>query len=88
MPEKPSYLTSTTSQLLVITVAGYLLGSLILVFKGGGTLEPIKWLIEIILLLYGVRTGANAVMRTMGGANGTAKPAAESSENPTAAPGG
>lgn len=65
MPEKPSYLTSTTSQLLVISIAGYMLGSLLLIWKGGGTLDPIKWLIELLLPLYGVRTGANAVMRMM-----------------------
>ena len=71
MPEQPSYRSSTTSQLLLASVCAYLVGALILAFRGQG-IEPIKWLIELLLPLYGLRSGIAAMKN--GGANGQAPP--------------
>ena len=62
MPEKPSYLSSTTSQLLVASVLIYGVGSVLLIWKGTLTnLEALQWLINILLPLYAVRKGVEVV---------------------------
>jgi len=59
---KPSYLSSTTSQLLVVGVFVYGVGGLVLIWKGTVTsLEPLQWLINILLPLYAVRKGVEVV---------------------------
>jgi hypothetical protein len=69
MAEHPSYMTSTTSQLLVAAVLVYGIGAVALIWKGVITnLEPLQWLINILLPLYAVRKGAESI------ANGNGKP--------------
>ena len=61
MPEKPSWMTSTTSQILVGAIAFYGLGALVLVWKGSLTnLEPFQWLINVLLPIYAVRKGVES----------------------------
>lgn len=57
--EKPSWQTSTTSQILVTGVSGYLIICLWLAFKGQLTeaMSGMRWLVETALVLYGYRTG-------------------------------
>lgn len=67
--EKPSYMTSATSQILIITVGGYVLAAVALVVVGGikgdlnfvraaqGSLES---LLTVVLPLYAVRKGIEA----------------------------
>ena len=63
-----SWSSSTTSQILVISVLGYLAGALLLIWHGKIGIEAIQWLLNIILPLYAVRKGVEA------GKNGNAVP--------------
>lgn len=81
MPEKPSILSSTTTQLLFASVLVYGLGTVILMVKGTiTTLEPAQWLVNVLLPLYAIRSGIKSV--TNGGTNGTAEVPAPTPEAP------
>ena len=76
MPEKPSWQSSTLSQLLVIAIALYGVGAVALIWRGEiKSLEPFQWLINLLLPLYGVKRGLEA----MGNGN---HPAVESPPSP------
>ena len=64
--EKPSYLSSTLSQLAVASVVCYLLGALVVTYKTGD-LTALKWSAEIFGAGY-------LAARGLKGANGTPKP--------------
>ena len=57
MPEKPSYLHSTTSQLLVMITAAYLGGCGWMLYKGENEIGMVglesAW--QLVLVIYGVR---------------------------------
>ena len=60
--DHPSYMSSTTSQLLVAAVLVYGTGTILLIWKGTITsLESLQWLINILLPLYAVRKGVESV---------------------------
>ena len=61
MAEQPSYRSSTLSQLLVVAISLYGIGALLLIWKGQVTLDSLKWLVEILLPLYGVKRGLEAM---------------------------
>lgn len=68
MPEKPSLLSSTTTQLLFASVFVYGAGTLILMLKGAiTTLEPAQWLVNVLLPLYAIRSGIKSVSNGNGG---------------------
>ena len=67
MDGQPSYFSSATSQLLVLAVALYGIGCLTLFWKGVlTTLEPLQWLINILLPLYAVRKGVEVLKNSNG----------------------
>lgn len=66
MPEKPSYLTSTLSQLAVASVGCYLLGALWVSFKTND-INSLKWAAEIFGAGY-------LATRGLKGANGGTPP--------------
>lgn len=68
MPEKPSYLTSTLSQLAVASVASYLLGALFISYKTND-ISSLKWAAEIFGAGY-------LAARGLKGANGNGTPQA------------
>ena len=68
MNGKPSWQSSTLSQLLVVVISSYALGCLWLIVRGQPGLEGLRWLVEILLPLYGVKRGVEAMKN--GGANG------------------
>ena len=81
--EQPSWQTSTTSQVLVASILFYGMGAAILMWKGTiSTLEPLQWLINILLPLYAVRRGGEMVKNGNGGVHGT--PEAPASGTPPA----
>ena len=60
-PTQPSYMVSTTRQLLLVSVVVYGFGTFLLMWKGAiTTLDPLQWLINILLPLYAVRKGVEA----------------------------
>lgn len=62
MSDKPSYLSSTLSQILLAGVVGYVLVCGLLAFKGQPTesLAGLRWLVETSLVIYGYRKGVEA----------------------------
>ena len=62
MADRPSYFTSTTSQVLLLCVLGYLAVCLWMGWKGQLTesLAGVRWLLETALVLYGYRKGVEA----------------------------
>lgn len=92
MPEKPSYLTSTTSQILIVTVGGYVLSAAILAIIGGikgnvnivaAAQSSLENLLTIILPLYAVRAGIKVGKNGNGGTNGTHSAQPEAPAHPT-----
>lgn len=55
-----SWSTSTTSQILVLTVLAYAIICGLLVWQGKVGIEAIQWLLNIIIPLYAVRKGVEA----------------------------
>jgi len=67
-----SWQTSTLSFLLIGTVLLYGIGTIVLMFRGAVTdLAPFQWLLNILLPLYGVKRGVEAMK------NGNGKPTEE-----------
>ena len=75
MAEQPSYMTSTTSQILIVGVVGYVLICGWMAVKGqvAEALTGMRWLVEAMLVLYGYRKGVEVGKN--GGTNGQAPPA-------------
>ena len=55
-----SLFTSTTSLLLVVAFVGYELAALWLAYKGTISIDALKYPVETLLILYGVRKGIEA----------------------------
>lgn len=67
MSSKPSWVSSTLSQLLLLSVGGYLVGVMFLAWRGKADLSAFQWLVNVILPLYASRKGAEMAKNGNGG---------------------